>query len=198
MTGADEHVNHDFITILEICQNLKIDFLPITWQPALDALGVGGQAEILQSLVNTALSFAFGRIKPFSRNEGAERIAYEALGSQLQVLAHPAIRHHENIVTLMGVCWDIQLRDDWETTTGGHGEDIQMHTDRDQKQQCPPARKWTVWPVLVYAKTKHGDLTCFLRSQTGRNLSTTQKMKLGRDVAKGIQDMHSARNALSD
>ena len=53
----------DFLSILGIVQKLDIDFLPIIWQPALDAAGNGAIAEIRQSLINVQTSFAFKRYK---------------------------------------------------------------------------------------------------------------------------------------
>jgi hypothetical protein len=53
---------YDFLSFLSIAQNLEIDFLPITWQPALSCIGQGGTAKIRQALVNLQMSFAFKRL----------------------------------------------------------------------------------------------------------------------------------------
>ena len=98
---------YDFITFLETCQNLEIDVLDITWQPALDALGVDEQSEVRQSSVNLVMSFAFNRVKPEKgeeeREEKEEEI-YRALVSQVSILRYSEIRNHPNIIHLIGVC----------------------------------------------------------------------------------------------
>lgn len=52
----------DFLRFLGIAQSLQIDFLPITWQPALDIIGQGGTVKIRQSMVILQMSFAFKRL----------------------------------------------------------------------------------------------------------------------------------------
>jgi hypothetical protein len=187
-----DDVSYDFITILESCQNLDIDFLPITWQPALDALGVGGQAEVRQSLVNISTSFAFGRVKlgvkPGESFQEAEVAAYRALRSQISVLAHPEIRSHPNVISLIGVCWDIRPQEEGRLNQSVGGD--------YEPRRSPVAQQWKVWPVLVYEKTKHGDLACFMRSQYGRDLDVMRKLKLCMDIARGIRDMHRNRKDL--
>ena len=49
-------IHCDFLSFLGIAQMLRIDFLPITWQPALETVGHGGTAEIRQALVNLQMS----------------------------------------------------------------------------------------------------------------------------------------------
>ena len=188
-----EFYTYDFIMILELCQNLNIDYLPITWQPALDALGSGGQAEIQQSLISIALSFAFSRVKPLLRSGMAGRKAYQALASQIQILANPVIREHENIITLIGVCWDIRPKDTCIKHATMSKEGARANIERFDAIQDVPSCPWTVWPVLVYAKTKYGDLTCFSRSSAGKDLTVAQKLKLCKDMARGLRDMHYAR-----
>ncbi|SLM36200.1 hypothetical protein LPUS_05681 [Lasallia pustulata] len=88
---------YDFITFLKACQNLEINFLPITWQPALGRLGIGAQSEVLQSLVNQDLSFAFNCVKVpryLSREveDEVKDAVFRALISQASVLGHSEIR----------------------------------------------------------------------------------------------------------
>ena len=191
---VNEFDDNDFIAILETCQYLEIDFLPITWQPALETLGVGGQAEIHQSLVTAALSFAFGRIKPGASTREAERAAYQALKSQLLVLGNPIIRSHPNIISLIGVCWDIQPRVDYRSSGGDGTSNLETHDKETEVLENADACKWMIWPVLVYEKTKHGDLSCFLISPASQHLDMKQKLKLCEDIAAGIRDMHKNRN----
>ena len=190
----NEFDDNDFIAILETCQNLEIDFLPITWQPALETLGVGGQAEVHQSLVTAALSFAFGRIKLGASTREAERAAYQALRSQLLVLGNPIIRSHPNVISLIGVCWDIQPRVDHGGGGGDPTGSLETYDKETEILENAPACKWMIWPVLVYEKTKHGDLSCFFESPAAQDLDMKQKLKLCEGIAAGIRDMHKNRN----
>ena len=92
--------SYDFIDILAVAQKMNIDFLPITWQPALDGVGKGGTAEIRQSLIELQMSFAFKRFKTDKPN------ILDIIISELLVLGHPSLRKHPNIIPLQGICWD--------------------------------------------------------------------------------------------
>ena len=93
--------SYDFIDILAITQRMNINFLPITWQPALDGLGRGATAEIRQSLIELQMSFAFKRFKTDQPN------ILKIIISELLVLGHPSLAKHPNIIPLQGICWDL-------------------------------------------------------------------------------------------
>ena len=150
----------DLVSFLAVAQKLKIDFLPITWQPALEELGEGGTARIRQSLVTLRLSFAFKRNKLFSTR------AFQALTSEISVLGHPAIRYHQNVVRLEGICWDFPNEDE------------------------------AVRPVLVFEKARHGDLEKFSDSKAGKDLSFKDRLKVCVNVANAILAMHSCGERL--
>lgn len=92
--------SYNFIDILAVAPRMNIDFLPITWQPALDGIGEGATAEIRQSLIELQMSFAFKRFKIDEPN--ILRIIF----SELLVLGHPSLGKHPNIIPLEGICWD--------------------------------------------------------------------------------------------
>jgi hypothetical protein len=146
--------NNDFISVLALAQNLEFDFLPITWHPAIQTVGAGATAEIRQALVNIQASFAFKRTT-LSRDD-----ALRALSSEISVLGNPVGRHHENIITLEGICWDIN----------------------------PDGP--VIWPVLVFKKAHYGNLEEFIQSERGRALSTPQKLSLLGDIARGLACLH--------
>ena len=102
---------HDVITFLAAAQWRKIDILPITWQPALDTVGRGATAEIQQSIINLAMTFAFKR---YFTSSDPHKITtrYQAILAELCILGHPAIKEHPNIVKLQGVCWDVVTEDE--------------------------------------------------------------------------------------
>ena len=97
---------YDLLDFLGVAQSLKIDFLPITWQPALDKLGEGGTAKIRQALVNLQTSFAF---KHFKHPKSAEQEfqTWRALIAEISVLGSPTIRYHPNVANIEGICWDV-------------------------------------------------------------------------------------------
>ena len=120
-------MHYDLTSFLEACQNLDIDFLLVTWQPALVTLRVGGQAEVRQSLVNLAMSFAFSRVKIREATREVEQAAYRVLASQISILGLSKIRSHPNIIDLIGVCWDIRPQEDVQTRNNRQAqEDVLM------------------------------------------------------------------------
>lgn len=154
---------YDFITFLAVLQNLKIDFLPVTWQPALDTVGMGATAEIRQLLINLQMSFAFKRFRRFRRGISGDESTFQALISEVSVLGHSSIRGNPNVIHLEGVCWDVSPENE------------------------------RIWPVLVFEKTQYGDLDNFLKSDAGRMTSFQDRMSLCADVAAAVIIMHSCR-----
>jgi Protein tyrosine and serine/threonine kinase len=157
----------NLITFLAIAQKLEIDFLPVTWQPALSAAGAGGTAEIRQSFIHLQMSFAFKIIKDAewvdkideTQRSREMRARFQALISEISVLGHPSVREHPNIISLLGICWDILA------------------------SGC-------VWPVLVFERTALGDLWSFAESEAGKNVSIETKLKFCADIATAIRDLH--------
>jgi hypothetical protein len=164
LKSATSNDRYDFISFLAIAKQLKVDFLPITWQLALDCIGGGATAEIRQSLINLQTSFAFKR---FTSPRQAETLVdetdiFRALVAEILVLGHPSIRRHPNIVELVGICWDV---------IGETGK---------------------VWPVLVFEKAMYGDLENFMRQDRETGLLHWEgRLKLCADVGRAVADMHS-------
>lgn len=103
----------DFLSFLAVSQRRGVDYLPITWQPALDSVGIGATADIRQSLINLQLSFAFKRIHRERLTTNSHRNAFRALISEVFVLGHPIVRDHPNIIRLEGVCWEFTEKEVW-------------------------------------------------------------------------------------
>jgi serine/threonine protein kinase len=97
---------YGFIAALALAQWLHIDFLPLTWQTALDMLGEGGQARINQASIDADTSFAFKR---FGDQQLCSNVctSFQDIMSEMIVLSHPLIQKHPYIVQLEGICWDI-------------------------------------------------------------------------------------------
>ena len=98
-------VQSDLIAFLSIVQKCDVDYLPITWQPALNMLGVGGSGTISQSTFITEKPLAFKRFHDSEKPDG-----FLPMMSEVLILSQPPIRNHPNIVDLEGICWEIQIK----------------------------------------------------------------------------------------
>lgn len=117
ISAHPQNGNHlySLITFLAIAQKLEIDFLPILWQPALSEFGAGGTAKIRQSLIHLQMSFAFKIFKDAAWIDAIDesqrpkqiKTSFQVLISEISVLGHPSVREHPNIISLLGICWDI-------------------------------------------------------------------------------------------
>lgn len=113
--SRDESQPQDMITFLAIAQNAKMDFLPTTWPRGLSEIGTGATAEIRESLVHLQLSFAFKVVKDaewIERIDESQRppqinARFKELITEIDILGHPAVQGHPNIVSLLGICWDV-------------------------------------------------------------------------------------------
>ena len=163
--GSTSDKEYDFLDFLGVAQSLKIDFLPITWQPALEKVGEGGTAVIRQALVTLQMTFTFKHLRhPWSAMEKTRNL--RALVAEISILGHPAIRYHPNIANVEGICWDI--------ISGGE----------------------EVWPVLVFEKTRHGDLKRFMTLGPGKKLDFRHRLDILYDIALAVRDLHAAGRLL--
>ena len=99
-------IQSDLIAFLSIVQKCDVDYLPITWQPALSSLGIGGSGTISQSTFIAEKPLAFKR---FHHSEDSDD-DFSSLISEVLILSQPPIQNHPNIVDLEGVCWEIKPR----------------------------------------------------------------------------------------
>jgi Protein tyrosine and serine/threonine kinase len=155
----------DLISFLATVQNHKLDFLPITWHPALETVGEGATSKISQSLINIQMNFAFKRTKLANLCERTPELAcrtFRALASEVSVLGQPLVRLHPNMIQLLGICWEV-------------------------------ARDEEVWPVLVFEKAEFGDLNSFMNSDRGKALSIAQRLSMCFSIGTAIATMHSCR-----
>ena len=97
-------VQSDLIAFLSIVQKCNVDYLPITWQPALNMLGVGGSGTISQSTFIAEKPLAFKRFHDSENPDGG----FLPMMSEVLILSQPPIRNHPNIVDLEGICWEIK------------------------------------------------------------------------------------------
>jgi len=161
-SGSEEQCN--LLSFLALAQHLEVDLLPITWQPFLERVGLGGTAELRQSLINLQLSLAFKRVKDSELAMLKDGIIFRRLMAEVSVLGHSAIKSHANIVPLLGLCWHVI--------------------------KCQST--WKIWPVLVFEKTPFGNLKEFILSKPAQKLGFDEKVHLCAGVATAIRDMHAS------
>ena len=169
----------DLTTFLSVAQQYDINFLPITWQPGLDQIGQGATAEIRENPMSLQTSFAFKRPlfrSSFDIDEFESRII-PSLIAEISILGSPTIRRHANIIHLEGICWEV-------LSSGG--------PDISRKEPILQSESGVV-PVLIFEKTKHGDLHRFMAHGAGGQLSFLERLRLCSKIAKAVAQMHSHR-----
>lgn len=167
----------DFITFLGIAQSLRIDFLPITWQYGLKNIGEGATGEVREALLDKDTSFAFKR-RLFKESFNLEELKGQILPTlvaEISILHTPSIRYCPNIIDLVGVCWEIYCEDEYTLS-------------RDEPMDFSKA---AVIPVLVFQKSKYGDLHTFMKHGAGKTLSFDERLHLCIGVAEAISEMHA-------
>lgn len=156
--------HNDCISFLAVAQYYEVDFVFMTWETGRGKVGSGATSEIWQSSVSRRIDFAFKRTKLAERSSTDsqdEEKAYNAMVSEISVLRHPLIQHHQNIVNLEGICWEI------------------------------PAQSEKVWPVLLLEKAQLGDLESFMLSAEGKAMTMHERLGICSDVANAIIALHS-------
>lgn len=160
--------HYDFLSFLGVAQQCGVNFLPTTWAPGLDGLGVDGLEQID---LNPSRGFSFKRFTPDSKEtralglEDVYSFSWKALIAEILVLQHPRVRECRSIIDLYGVSWDVQV----------NGSGILVN----------------VLPVLVFEKPVHGSLDKFLGSRPYQALNFEKRLSLCRDIGRAIQLMHS-------
>ena len=163
---TDEHPCPPLIKLLAMATALGVDFLPLTWRPALEILGEGLTGNVSQSPLDAQITFAFKRFNPSSANvPGCSDAAwlssgYDALFSEIIVLQFPTIRNHPNVAGLEGLCWEIR---------------------KDSEE---------VWPVMIFRKADLGSLDKFISLPVVDVLGVEHRMRIGGEIAKGLLALH--------
>ena len=155
----------DFIAFVEFAQQTRVDFLPLTWQSALDPVAKGATAVVHQASLSAEISYAFKRLAWKHSNHGVvdDFMVYRTSLVEVLVLSMPRIRLHPNFVKLEGICWDIDPCND------------------------------KVWPILLFEKTRHGDLETFMVQTNGERLNICDRFGLCAEIARAILVLHSCR-----
>ena len=179
MTAVPQKLSEycDFITFLGIAQSLQIDFLPITWQQGLGNIGEGATGEIREALLDKDTSFAFKR-RLFRRSFNFEELMGQILPTlvaEISILHIPSIRDCPNIINLVGVCWEVYCEDDYTLS-------------RDEPVDFARA---AVIPVLVFQKSRFGDLHTFMMHGAGKTLSFDERLHLCIGIVEAISEMHA-------
>jgi hypothetical protein len=124
----------------------------------MQPLGEGATAEVNQSIINVENAFAFKRKSSRANKTDAELL--NAVCTEILILCHPPLRDDNNIISLVGVAWEIGPKPN------------------------------SVWPNLVFPKAEFGSLDKFLLSQQGKELSIEQRLKLCSGIINAVQKLH--------
>ncbi|KAL9579127.1 MAG: hypothetical protein Q9212_005289 [Teloschistes hypoglaucus] len=163
--------HNDLISFLAVAQFYEIDIISVSWEKGRGQTGSGATSNIWQSSHSRSVDFAFKRTKLAEKSlidKQDEERAFNAFVSEISVLRHPLIEHHQNIVNLEGISWDV------------------------------PARSERVWPVLILEKSQLGDLESFMRSEQGRATTMHQRLGFCSDVANALIALHSSHMSHGD
>lgn len=156
--------HNDLISFLAVAQFYKIDIVSVPWESGRGQIGLGATSKISQSSLSRRVDFAFKRTKLADKiliDRQDEERAFNALVSEISVVRHPSIEHHQNIVNLEGIGFEL----------------------------TPQSEK--VWPVLILEKSQLGDLESFMLSVEGRSTTMHQRLGLCSDIANALIALHS-------
>ncbi|KAL3461680.1 kinase-like domain-containing protein [Aspergillus heterothallicus] len=166
----------NIITFITVVQQMRIPFLPLTWQATLDPLGRGGTSQVSQALVNLETSFAFKRVAEKDRLEKSDRDIFIRLINETFLLRSAAVVGHPHLLELEGLCWDVTVEDSPSQT---------------RSEDSDPCGENKVWPVFVFQKAHYGDLYTFVRSPMGQGLGIYARWKICLDIGAAIAHMQS-------
>jgi hypothetical protein len=170
--GDPDHQN--FIHFLQMAISLNVGLLPLASDPAFETLGSGATGVVKQSQLNAETWIAFKRFEvesvyPGVRDEEFRNRQYGALISELNILGHREIRRHPNIISLVGVCFEIIPRSN------------------------------VAMPVLALAKAHHADLVISLYEMprlVGLPRDSFPLLVICGEIAKGLEMLHQSGKVL--
>ena len=102
-----KRIPYDATTFIAAVSDMEIDHFAFTWYSGMGELGRGKTAQIQQSVINLETEFAFKRFTFPGSLEPDEAQIIRAAMIETLALNHPALRDHQNILKLHGVCWDV-------------------------------------------------------------------------------------------
>ncbi|RSL60679.1 hypothetical protein CEP53_005382, partial [Fusarium sp. AF-6] len=166
---------YNLLTCLACAQARNIDIIAISPLEAQGELGRGGQAVVGQTRVSVDAVLAFKRPNSegigtvFSTASTLRRVenVYRDVATEMLALSEPGIRGHAHIIQLQAICWEVHKIRTWFF-----------------------GRKLRVWPILVMEKAELGDLQCYMATEQGQKLSTSDKMSLCQGLASAVATAH--------
>ena len=158
----DRDFHFDLLSFVSIAEKFGVDFVKITWQPALGELGRGATSTVQQAQVDAEFNLAFKRSVVLSDGDFAdtkqqEVARYKALLYEL--ISLELLSKHPNVIDLLGITWEIENEQ--------------------------------VWPVLLTERSMYGTMADFLPSELGVKLDSRAKLSLCADVARACESLHT-------
>ena len=151
----------DFITVLAVAQKYAIDILPLTWQ-VVEAAKVG---EGGTSTINERLV------------DLKTSFAFKCIKDQ-EKRNKPESDLLHMVAKEVAAFGNPRIRD-------------HPHVAQLQGLCWDISNLGQIWPVLVFEKSKLGDLYQYLSSDAGKEVDSYQRLKLCVDVGLAIDDLHS-------
>jgi hypothetical protein len=159
--GVKEERGADFITVLAVAQKYEIDMLPLTWQVVLEA----------------------GKAQEGGTSKINERVVDLQTSFAFKCIKTKEKEEHQESTLLQMITKEVAAFGNPQIRNHPHVAQLQglcwdISTDG------------TVWPVLVFEKSKLGDLYQYMSSDAGKDADLFQRLKLCMDVGIAIQDLH--------
>ena len=153
---------NSLLTFFAIVQHYEIDLVPYMYEMEVLLAGSGATSNIRQKHLSkeAGLVFKVIRIRDACGIDDKEA-TYNALISEISVLAHESLRHHPGIVKIECVSFEV-VEDDTQ-----------------------------VWPVLVLQKAQYGNLDQFMRTEHGRKTTLKDRMEFCIQIASAVLALHT-------
>ncbi|KAJ3576582.1 hypothetical protein NPX13_g3648 [Xylaria arbuscula] len=168
--NKDEEGCYSLLSCLACAQHCRVDFTGFSWINAQGMLGRGGQGVVAQTRASVDTVFAFKRRRPIrgilTTQAAAKDHAFREICSEIMALGHEDLHHHENIVQLIAISWEIENVRDWRFQA-----DV------------------VIWPVMILEKAELGDLGNFLRGK-GRETDFPTRLRMCAGIASALAAVH--------
>ena len=158
--------HYDLLSFLAIVENIPslrlFDFMP-NFENSIIERGLSG--EIHGIVQDEGHGVVFKRfLTPHAIGSDESKIAFQALISEIIVLEHPVFKKHPNLPKLGGITWDVEIH---------HKLLVRA------------------MPVLVFRRSKFGNLRDYLTSRGSSRPSVWQRSQFCAEIGRAIEALHT-------
>jgi hypothetical protein len=103
--GPEKAFHYDLVTFISLAAKFGVDFVAITWQPALERLSRGASSTVQQGQVDANINLAFKRtITDLGDYAGTEKPGAMRFKTVIfELVALELLKNHPNVVNLLSV-----------------------------------------------------------------------------------------------